>query len=194
METFKDILKGGLKVLIPFLIIALVIYWVLKWTEKLFGTIFVMLFGEQAHFFGCGLLLAFAAIIAVGLIMRLPIMQWALRQLENGLKRLPLINSLYRMSTDVFQFLAKKKSDRGDDVVLVTTPLGKIIGIKTTDDPDHIGKDPDSVAVYFPMSYQIGGFTLYVPKNQVEALDMGIEDAMEFIMTAWITNKKEKDS
>jgi len=91
-----------------------------------------------------------------------------------------------------FNFFRKKKSKNGDDVVLVTTPLGKIIGIKTTDDPDHVQKDPESIAVFFPMSYQIGGFTLYVPKDQVETLNMGIEDAMEFTMTAWITNKQEE--
>ena len=40
------------------------------------------------------------------------------------------------------------------------------------------------MAVYLPMSYQIGGFTVYMPANQVTRLDISVEDAMRLSLTA----------
>jgi uncharacterized membrane protein len=45
------------------------------------------------------------------------------------------------------------------------------------------------VAVYFPFSYQIGGYTVMVPAEQLIALDMPMEQAMRFVMTAGIIEK-----
>src|SRR5690606_41431583 len=42
----------------------------------------------------------------------------------------------------------------------------------------------DQVAVYFPMSYQVGGYTVFMPKEALEPVDMTREDAMKFILTA----------
>jgi len=39
------------------------------------------------------------------------------------------------------------------------------------------------VAVYFPMSFQIGGYTMYVPKDRLTTLDMSLEDAMRMVLT-----------
>jgi uncharacterized membrane protein len=39
------------------------------------------------------------------------------------------------------------------------------------------------VAVYFPMSYQIGGYTLLLPREQLEPLDLPVEAAMRLVLT-----------
>ena len=38
--------------------------------------------------------------------------------------------------------------------------------------------------MFFPYSYQVGGFTMIVPRQSVQPLDMCLEDAMRFIVTA----------
>jgi uncharacterized membrane protein len=43
--------------------------------------------------------------------------------------------------------------------------------------------------VYFPMSYMIGGFSLFVPRNAMRPLKMGKDEAIRFVMTAGITGK-----
>jgi len=40
------------------------------------------------------------------------------------------------------------------------------------------------------MGYQIGGYTIMVERSRVEPLDMGFEDAMRFILTAGVSDKK----
>ena len=44
------------------------------------------------------------------------------------------------------------------------------------------------------MSYQIGGYTVYLPKSLVEPLDMSIEDAMRFTLTAGVSGGKTEAS
>jgi uncharacterized membrane protein len=34
------------------------------------------------------------------------------------------------------------------------------------------------------MGYQIGGYTLYLPRSRLRPLDMGIEEAMRMVLTA----------
>jgi uncharacterized membrane protein len=40
------------------------------------------------------------------------------------------------------------------------------------------------VAVYLPMSYQIGGYTTMIPRSAIQPVDMSIEEAMRFAVTA----------
>ena len=42
----------------------------------------------------------------------------------------------------------------------------------------------ETVAVYFPMSYQIGGYTLFLPRERLTPVKMSMEDAMRFVVTA----------
>ncbi|MCH8503287.1 MAG: hypothetical protein LAT50_03080, partial [Ectothiorhodospiraceae bacterium] len=49
--------------------------------------------------------------------------------------------------------------------------------------PDKLGGKGE-IAVYMPMSYQIGGYTLILPAEQVEPVDMTMDAAMRFAVTA----------
>ena len=44
------------------------------------------------------------------------------------------------------------------------------------------GAAADLVAVYFPMSYQIGGYTLYLPKDELQETDLSVEEAMRLVL------------
>ncbi|MFZ9061550.1 MAG: hypothetical protein ACO218_10050, partial [Steroidobacteraceae bacterium] len=56
----------------------------------------------------------------------------------------------------------------------------------TRDDASELGLGEGmagSVAVYFPMSYQIGGYTLMVPRERLQPLDLPVETAMRVVLT-----------
>ena len=61
------------------------------------------------------------------------------------------------------------------------------MGFITRDDfrdlPPGVGSE-DRVAVYLPMSYQIGGHTVMVPRCRVRVVDMALDQAMRFALTA----------
>ena len=45
----------------------------------------------------------------------------------------------------------------------------------------------DWVTVFFPMSYAFGGYTIYLPRDKVQPLDISVEDAMRLAITAGLT-------
>jgi uncharacterized membrane protein len=42
------------------------------------------------------------------------------------------------------------------------------------------------VTVYLPMSFQIGGFIALLPRHAVQPINMKVEDALRYILTAGI--------
>ena len=66
----------------------------------------------------------------------------------------------------------------------------KVIGFVTQAD---LGKMPvefrkeDTILVYIPMSYMIGGYTVFLPRSAVRTVDMNMEEAMRFTLTAGVT-------
>ena len=46
---------------------------------------------------------------------------------------------------------------------------------------------PESVAVYFPQSYNFAGYLLVVPRSQVELLDVAAAELMTFIISGGVS-------
>jgi len=44
------------------------------------------------------------------------------------------------------------------------------------------------VAVYFPMSYQIGGYTLYLPVSELTETDLSVQEAMRMVLIGGVTS------
>jgi uncharacterized membrane protein len=63
----------------------------------------------------------------------------------------------------------------------------RLLGFVTRDDVHDIaeGLAPEqNIAVYLPMSYQVGGYTVFVPRDSVEPVNMSMNEAMRFAITA----------
>jgi len=140
---------------------------------------------------GLGLVITLAVVYLIGLLAR----TWLFRQLveltEAVLDRIPLVKSLYSATRDLAQFLggtdAKSKGAPvrlklfGDQV--------HMIALVTQREPETFMGEAERgrVAVYVPMSYQIGGYTLYVRPDQLEEIEgMTVETAMKASMTAGV--------
>ena len=69
----------------------------------------------------------------------------------------------------------------------------KVIGFVTQAIPDQLPegfREDDSVLVYLPLSYMIGGYAVLVPRSAIRPLDMSMEKAMRFTLTAGVTGSK----
>ena len=68
----------------------------------------------------------------------------------------------------------------------------RLMGFVTRDHfsdlPGGVANEGD-VAVYLPMSYQIGGYTVFMPRSQITPVDMSRERAMRFVLTAGLRSK-----
>jgi uncharacterized membrane protein len=92
---------------------------------------------------------------------------------------------------DLFDFFSPKKEGFGQ-VVAVTYNGIEVIGFITQTEQQRLPesfREQEKVLVYIPMSYMIGGFTVFVPHEHVRPLKMSMEEAMRFALTAGITGK-----
>ena len=64
--------------------------------------------------------------------------------------------------------------------------LGLVTREHFNDVDPNLRINPEKIAVYVPMSYGLGGYTILVHKNQVTPLDIPVEKAMSLALTAWI--------
>jgi uncharacterized membrane protein len=69
----------------------------------------------------------------------------------------------------------------------------QVIGFVTQAGTERLPKDyrgDDSVLVYMPMSYMIGGYAVLMPRSAVRPLNMSMEEAMRFTLTAGLTGAR----
>src|SRR5690606_14396222 len=91
---------------------------------------------------------------------------------------------------DFLSFFDSTKKKDFSKVVIVKIGGQEILGFITREAfdglPQGIG-GPDKVAVYLPMSYQLGGYTIMVNREMVTPVDMSLEDAMKFALTGGVS-------
>ena len=125
---------------------------------------------------------------------------WIIRHLlrfgDTLLERIPLIKTIYGALRDFMDYFsgARQRKDL-KNVVKVSFGDAHLIGFLTReqlDDMPGMSQSNEMVAVYLPMSYQIGGYTIYLPRSRVEAIDMSFEDAMRLVMTAGLSKSERK--
>lgn len=66
----------------------------------------------------------------------------------------------------------------------------QVIGFVTQAVPEHLPEDfreEGSILVYLPLSYMIGGYAVLMPRSAVRPLDMSMDEAMRFTLTAGVT-------
>lgn len=145
-----------------------------------------------------GLVLAIILIFLFGLLLNAYLVKRIYAYAETHMQRIPIIKSIYGATKDFLGYFSSVRRKEMSQVVLVRFPNSekKLLGLITRESfddlPNTIG-GKDHVAVYLPMSYQIGGYTLILPREQVEPVEMSIEDCLRFVVTAGIREKSDAD-
>ena len=136
---------------------------------------------------GLGICFGVLVIFLLGIIMNHVIIQKIFIRIENFVESLPIIKSVYTAIKDLMNFFTPNESGSNQKVVIVGKPgeLNDRIGFLTNEMVTLPGLE-DRVAVYMPMSYQIGGYTAFVPRSWTREIDIGVEEAMRSALTAWL--------
>jgi uncharacterized membrane protein len=192
MNIIANFLRG-LGVVLPVALTAWLIVWLIGGAEMLLRrTVFVLL-PDTLYFPGLGIALACLIIYGVGVLLQFFFINRFWSWLETRLKHVPIVKTIYTSVSDLFGFFTSNIASHTSRVVGVD--LGedtRLVGFITDNSPHAFGPPGEQrIAVYVPMSYQIGGFTLLVPREKVEILDMSVEEAMRFILTAGIQRNDE---
>ena len=188
---FLQVLVVGMVVTVPILVTVGVIWWLSGW----FNDKAVALLGgpktDVGYWVnktpGAGIGMMLVLILAVGALMRFWFFRRVVAALEWLVQRIPLVKTLYGGLRDLLRFFGGADGDMGK-VVLFRVPgtQAAMLAILTSHTPR--GLPPDQargrVAIYLPMSYQLGGFLLYVPADSVQPLDMSVEEMLKLAATA----------
>lgn len=196
MRYFWNTLLKGLVAVLPVGLTLYVVYWLAISTENTLRGVITFFIPAEWYWPGLGLLLGLLLFFCIGLVVNAWLVQRLLQLGEQLLERIPLVKTLYSALND-FTALFSKSDERKDlkQVVLVTINGMKLMGFVTAENVNDLpGFDTNEsiVAVYLPMSYQIGGYTIYLPRSQVQVLDISAEDAMRRVLTAGISKKAER--
>lgn len=186
----KTLLTGFIT-LLPVVLTIYLLYWLGVTSEDVMGKALRQVLPEESYFPGLGMFSGIMIIFIVGLMMKAYLVRKLFSLGEEVLYRLPLIKSVYRAFRDFFDFFSPNKEGLGQ-VVAVSLNGMELVGFVTQEDPQRLPasfRDRDSVLVYLPMSYMVGGYTILVPREELKPLQMTRDEAMRFVLTAGITGK-----
>lgn len=185
----------GLATIIPIALTLVIVLWLAGIAESGVGYLIRLVLPEQYYVRGMGVVGGVALVIAIGLMSQV----WLFRRLidfgEAILDRMPLVKSVFRATKEFVDYFSSDDGNRFGQAVMVRHPeLGAgMLGFVTREDFSELpfGHE-DEVAVYLPMSYQIAGFTVFVPRSWIEPVDLPFDESVRLILTATMSRRSGK--
>jgi uncharacterized membrane protein len=196
MNALGKLFLKGLAVVIPVTLTLAILWWLATSAEQLMGSVLKFTLPTGWYVPGMGLVSGIALITLIGLLSHVLIFQKLFNLGEAIFHRLPLVKTIYTAIKDFIGYLNPDKDSGMSKVVMVQLPgqSFQLIGFVTREQFDDLPFTPtseDPVAVYMPMSYQIGGYTLFLPRNSLTPLDIPFEQAMRLVLTGAVTKGVE---
>lgn len=186
MKAISKYILTGLVTMLPVILTFYLLYWLLVSAETLLGEVIP----QNAYFPGMGVAAGLLMTFAVGMLMHTRPIQRLFAHGERVFYRLPLVKSIYAAFRDFMDYFSPGRKKDFEQVVTVT--LGstgiRLIGFVTQAN-EQLPEDfrEGHVMVYLPMSYMIGGYAVLVPRTAVQPLNISMEDAMRYVLTAGVT-------
>jgi len=197
MKRLGNIMFKGLVTMLPALLTFYILFWLVSSAETVLGGMLALLLPVSWYVPGMGLLAGLVAIFLFGLPLNAFLVRRLLDLGEKLMDNIPLIKTLYGSLKDFIGFFANKRDSQFNQVVTMDLEFGgkpmRMLGFVTCSDfsslPSGIGAEGE-IAVYLPLSYQIGGYTVIVPRSAVKPVNISVHRAMGFVVTGGMTTDK----
>lgn len=197
MSRFRQIFFTGLVTLLPIAITIYILYAGIRIVENVLGSVLREVLTDQYYIPGIGLLATLTLIFLFGLLLNNLIIKSFLSSIENKFTSVPLIKAVYSPLRDLMNLFSRKGQRGIQSVVFVQLSEGiNAMGLVTRESFRDLKElqshTQDRVAVYIPMSYGLGGFTLLIAKHKITPIDLPIEKAMSLAITGWVKAQQEE--
>ncbi|MCS5707441.1 DUF502 domain-containing protein [Candidatus Berkiella cookevillensis] len=187
----KRIFWSGLQAFVPIVVTFAVVVWVFRSIEVFFGRFIQYIIPPQYYFDGLGIIVGVLLVFVIGILVNAWLIKTIYHFAESIVNKIPGIKVIYNAVKDFVNFFDKSKQTQAQYAVLVNTALGQAIGFVTrdnlTDLPQDLGGEANCL-VYIPLSYQIGGLMVSIPKKDLIKIDWEINQAMSFVITAGMSS------
>jgi uncharacterized membrane protein len=191
MRRLWNTFLKGLAAVLPVGLTIYVVIWLATTAESILSGPLRSWLPSERYWPGLGLFAAFLLVLLIGVIVDAYVVRRLFRFGESLLARIPIVKTIFGALKDFTRFLPA--GGKGRDlkrVVLWRMNGAQLIGFVTEEhvSPRLFGAAAaDLVAVYFPMSYQIGGYTLYLHKDELAETDLSVEEAMRLVLIGGVT-------
>jgi uncharacterized membrane protein len=195
MNRLTQYFLRGLLTILPLALTVYLLWLFVSWTERTAMLLVRPLVGE---FYLPGLGIALGALLILGLgflVSQSGFIKRVLSWVELPFTNLPVVKSIYSSLKNFADYFAPQHREQTQQVVLLKPPGTELsaVGLVTRQHmrglPAGLGDLPDHVAVYLPMGYMIGGYTVFVPRSWTQPLDMSVEEAMRLALIAFMAAK-----
>lgn len=192
-KVWNTMLKG-LVAILPIGLTVYLVYWLAVTAERVFSGAIKSVIPQSAYWPGLGLVTGLLVLYLVGLGVNAYLVRRALRLSDRLFARIPVVKTIYVAIRDFMRFFPS--SGQGSDlkrVVLVPFGPGKAIGFVTAESGAALGLDDagrDTVAVYLPMSYMIGGYTMFLPRDMLEPTSLSVEAGMRIALMGGVQSAR----
>ena len=196
MKFLGQYLLKGLATAAPLLLTLWLIYWAASSLESFSRPFLQSWLPDGVYMPGMGLVAAVLVISVLGLLANLYLVRILLAQLDRLMSHIPLVKTLFQGIKDFAQLLTGDKTRQLSRVVSLELQGMRLLGFVVRESVELPGLDENNeglTAVYLPMSYMVGGYTVYVPKSALTPLDIHLDDAMRMVITGG-ASEKQKDS
>ncbi|WP_368932692.1 DUF502 domain-containing protein [Achromobacter xylosoxidans] len=188
-RLYKYFFRGLITVL-PLALTIYLLYIFLAWTEAVALT-FLRPFIGGFYFPGLGLLLGILGILAIGYLVSKERVKRVMALLEMPFTNLPVVKSIYSSLKSFADYFSPSSKATAQQVVILRVPGQQLelVGLVTRRNLEGLPEgftQGDRVAVYLPMGYMIGGYTVFVPQEWVQPIQMSVEEAMRSSLIAWM--------
>jgi len=185
MRKIWNTMLKGLVALLPIGLTVYLVYWLAVAAETLFSRLLKLVIPDTAYWPGLGLVAGLIVLYLAGLAVNAYVVRRALRLSDDLFARIPVVKTFYVAIRDFMTFFPS--AGKGSDlkrVVLVPFGPGKAIGFVTAESSAALGvaEGDDLVAVYLPMSYMIGGYTVFLPRHAIEPTALSVEAGMRIAL------------
>jgi uncharacterized membrane protein len=174
----------------------LYVFWTLS--EQLFKSWITPIVGD-AYIPGMGLTIGIGSIVILGYLISQRFILKLIFMVEFPFANIPVVKSIYLSLKNFADYFNPVQEAASQQAVILKSPNSdlEMIGLITIQDGEAfpVGFSPkERVAVFLPMGYNIGGYTVFVPKEWVTPVDMSAEEVMRNSLFAWMMNSKEQNT
>lgn len=192
MDDLWRIFLRGLATLVPVAVTISILYWIGISLETVLGGVLQLFIPHEYYLPGTGLVVALIATFVVGATAHAWLIAKLIQVGEGMIRRIPLAKTIYGSVRDFMNFIsttAERKDldqvvmvDVAEDMRMIGFVTGHGIEIAQSEE-----KKNEIATVYIPFSYQIGGHTVCVPRSKLKSLDVPVENAMRWVLTAGVS-------
>jgi uncharacterized membrane protein len=182
----------GLITALPLGLTVYLFYMFLSWSEMLAMQLIRPFIGGF-YVPGMGLVLGITGIFLLGFLVSQRAMGKLLSLIEFPFTNLPVVKSIYSSLKSFADYFSPQRNQATQQTVVILRMPGlalEVVGLITRQRVDDLPAGflrGDRVAVYLPMGYMIGGYTVFVPREWVQPIDMSVEEAMRSTLFAWMS-------